>query len=90
MNAPTVLALLDGWGFAAARALLSLLWQTSILFAAAAALDALLRRRRPGARQRLWLLALFLVPVLPLLSGGARQAGAPQAPVPLLPVYHAP
>lgn len=90
MTAPSALALLDTWGFAAARLMASLLWQAGILLAGAAALDWLLRRRRPAARQRLWLLALALAPLLPLLTGGAQRAGAPQAPMALLPAYRAP
>jgi thiol-disulfide isomerase/thioredoxin len=90
MNAADVLSSLDHWGFSVARVLLTVLWQSSIVFAAVAALSWLLRKRRAGVRHALWLTALLVAPVLPLLTMVVSQAGAPQAPVSVLPTYTEP
>jgi len=90
MNAADVLSTLDHWGFSLARVLLTVLWQSSIVFAAVAGLSWLLRKRRAGVRHALWLAALLVAPVLPLLTMVVSQAGAPQAPVGVLPTYTEP
>ena len=83
-------ARLDEFGFEAVRTLLAVLWQSSILLVAVALLAWLLRKRRASVRYGLWVGALLVVPLLPLLAGVVSRAGAPQASVPVLPVYTAP
>ena len=87
MSALAGWAMLDQWGFAAMRYLLSVLWQSSILFAAALALTSALRRRPASVRHAAWVSALLLAPVLPLLASGLRSAGVPQVAVWTLPGY---
>jgi len=90
MSAFASWASLDEAGFAAARLLLAALWQSSILFAAIAALARLLRKRRARARHALWVAALCVAPLLPVLAALASGVGAPQAPLGVLPSYEAP
>ena len=78
---------LDEWGFAAAHYLLEALWQSTLVFATVAALNALLRRHSPRARRALWLMALLIAPVLPLLSTIAKPAGLPQQSIAAFPEY---
>ncbi len=78
---------LDQFGFTVMRALLCVLWQSSIVFAAMAVLVWVLRKRRATVRHALWVAALLVAPVLPLLTSLAARTGAPQAPVPVLPAY---
>ena len=89
MSAFTSWASLDEAGFAAARFLLAALWQSSILFATIAALARLLRKRRARARHALWVAALCVAPLLPVLAALASGVGAPQAPLGVLPPYEA-
>ena len=58
---------LDAHGFAVLRILLAVLWQSSILFLAIAAVTWMLRKRRASARHAVWLAALILAPLFPLL-----------------------
>jgi beta-lactamase regulating signal transducer with metallopeptidase domain len=89
MNAAEVWASLDAWGFAVMRGMLTLLWQSSILFAATLALGWALRKRRAAVRHTLWLSALLLTPFLLPLTWLATHGGAPQIPVAVLPTYQA-
>ena len=81
---------LDAHGFALFRILMAVLWQSSILFLAIAAVTWMLRKRRASARHAVWLAALILAPLLPLLTSFATWSGAPQAPVNVMPAYEAP
>jgi hypothetical protein len=85
MNAFAWLDALDRLGFAAMRYLLSALWQSSLLFVATFALAWFLRKRRASVRYLIWVAALLVAPLLPVLTSGVRHAGAPQAPVSVLP-----
>ncbi len=87
MDAAGTLGHLDRLGFAALRLLLSALWQSSLLIAAIAVVALLLRRRRAAVRHAVWVAALVLTPVLPLLSWAAAQAGTPQAAVRVVSTY---
>ena len=87
MNTLALLDQLDRLGFAAMQYLLSALWQSSLLFAATFALAWFLRKRRASVRHLIWVAALLLAPLLPVLTSGVRRAGAPQAPVSVLPAY---
>ena len=87
MSASACWAWLDGAGFQTMRVLLSLLWQSSILLAAAALLSGVLRRRRASVRCAVWIVALLVVPMLPLLNWAASSVGSPQAAIPAIPAY---
>ena len=87
MNPVEWLSSVDRAGFITLRYLLSVLWQSSLLFGAIFLLCFLLRKRPAGIRHKLWVLALILAPVLPLITTGAGRVGAPQAPVSFLPQY---
>ena len=78
---------LDIVGFETAKYVLSMLWQSSILLGAIALLTYGLRQRKALIRYRLWVAAVLVTPVLPLLSWTASQVGTPQVPVPLIPAY---
>ena len=80
---------LDAVGFETVKILLSLLWQSSILLGAVGLLTYALRHRRASLRHQLWVAALLITPVLPLLSWIASQAGTPQVQIPLVPAYAA-
>jgi len=90
MNASHFWIALDHWGFSAARVLLTVLWQSSILFLATMVLGRLLRRRRATLRHALWVAALLAAPLLPVLTLAGSHLGAPRAPVSVLPTYGEP
>ncbi len=83
-------AVLDRLGFAAMGFLLSIMWQSSLLFGATALLAWALRRRSVAARHALWAAALFAAPLLPALGWLGSRAGAPRAELPVMPGYEAP
>ena len=87
MIATTWLIALDRTGFLVWQYLLSIFWQSSVLFAGVLVLAWALRRTRPAVRHAAWVAALALAPALPLLTSLAREAGAPQAEVAILPAY---
>lgn len=80
---------LDSIGFETVKIFLSLLWQSSVLLGAVGLLTYALRHRRASLRHQLWVAALLITPVLPLLSWIASQAGTPQVQIPLVPAYAA-
>jgi len=80
---------LDRFGFALFQYFAAVVWQSAILFAAVGLLAMALRRHAPRLRQALWMGALLLTPLLPLLSSLLSASGAPQARVALLPAYEA-
>jgi len=81
---------LDSLGFQVARTLLEIIWQSSILFAAAAMLWLWLRGRSARVRHVLLVTTLLLVPILPVLTSAASRLGTPRAEVRILPAYSAP
>ena len=87
MNTASWWGALDSVGFQTMRALLSVLWQSSILLGAVAGLTYVLRRRRASVRQALWAGALLATPVLPLLAWAGSNLGTPQAQIPVMPTY---
>jgi len=87
MNGYELLGFLDRAGFAALRVLVAGLWQSSILFAAAAAILWALRKRRAYARHAILVGALVVAPLLPLISSAVSKSGAPQKAVRVLPSY---
>ena len=59
MNTLDWFTTIDGWGFSTMRFMLSLLWQSSLLFVATYVLTWMLRRRRATTRHILWVLAIL-------------------------------
>ena len=90
MNGTECWLALDRVGFQAAWLLLSALWQSSILLAAAGLLAWALRRRRPSVRHAILAAAILVSPLIPLLGWAASRSAAPQAPIPVMPTYSAP
>ena len=81
---------LDAQGYAVAKYLLAILWQSSLLFAGVGVIALLLRRHAPRTRRALWLTALLVAPTLPLLSTLAKPSGLPQQEVAAFPTYTPP
>ena len=90
MDTLSVWSRLDAVGYGAVRLLLGAVWQSSILLIAVGILTWLLRRRRAAVRHALWVGAIVAAPLLPLIGGAVLRAGAPQAPVRILPAYTQP
>lgn len=74
-------AKLNPFGLAWAHYLLTLLWQSSLLLVGVGILTWCLRRRSASLRHTLWVGAILLIPVLPLLTSTATRFGSPQLPV---------
>jgi len=89
MNTPEFLRTLDSMGFHAVRFLLSILWQSSIVFIAAFVLSRILRRQRASVRHVLWVSVILAVPLMPVLTWMVTSIGTPQAPIPVIPSYSA-
>jgi len=81
---------LDGAGFCAIRTLVSVFWQSTILFVAIGLLVHILRRVRARVKHVLWAFALFVTPALPLVTWAALVTGTPHKGLAVLPVYAAP
>jgi beta-lactamase regulating signal transducer with metallopeptidase domain/HEAT repeat protein len=81
--------MLDRVGFQTAWVLLSALWQSSILLAAAGLLAYALRARRSSVRHAILAAAILASPLIPLLGWAVSRSGTPQAPIPVMPTYSA-
>ncbi len=90
MSASDILRMFDEVGFESVRLLTSVLWQSSVLLGGVAILSWMLRRRGASARRALWVSGVLAVPVLPLLVYLGTLAGAPQAPLEIMPAYWPP
>jgi len=90
MALQTWLTTFDEVGFLSMRILLSVLWQSSILLAGAALLGWVLRRRPASVRCAVWVSAVLMVPLLPVLNWALLTTGVPQAPIPVVGTYTAP
>jgi beta-lactamase regulating signal transducer with metallopeptidase domain len=90
MNAASLFSYLDSAGYDVLRILLSVLWQSTIVLAAAWALARFLRRRGVGIRHLLWTAAVCILPLLPLLTWGAARLGTPRAEIQIFLPYAAP
>ena len=78
---------LDHAGFVAARLMLEILWQSSILFAAVGIMAWVLRKRRAALRHALWVGVVVATPLLPLLGLVIERVGAPRVELVALPAY---
>jgi beta-lactamase regulating signal transducer with metallopeptidase domain/thiol-disulfide isomerase/thioredoxin len=87
MNPFVILAGVDSFGFTVMRMMLSVLWQSAILFAMVWFLTFLLRKKGPTVRHVLWTLAVLLLPLIPLLTLGLAELGTPHAELQVLPLY---
>ena len=82
---PSSWAQLDEWGKVGFDGVLSLIWQSTLLFAAVGVVSWSLRRRHAIGRCRLWMAALLVTPLLPWLTELVTRAGVPQAELAVLP-----
>lgn len=90
MDTISFLIVLDSAGFTVLRILLSVLWQSTIVLAAAGALAWFLRRRGDRVRHIIWTGAVCIIPLLPLLTWGAARLGSPRAEIQVIQPYTAP
>jgi len=84
---PAGWAWFDGVGFHAIRALVSVFWQSTVLFVGVGILVHNLPRVRPSVKHALWAATLFLALVAPLASWGASSAGVPLKKLAVIPPY---
>jgi hypothetical protein len=89
MECPSILASLDPTAYRAIGALLTVAWQSSLMIAAAALALRLLRSQSAALRQAVWASAIVLIPLLPLAGAFVSTGVAPQAVIPVMPVYSA-
>ena len=89
MSIHQLLTQLDGTGYLVIRAILSILWQSTILLAAAGALAWVIRKRGDSVRHTIWTAAVLALPLLPLLSLGAARLGSHHTEIAVMPVYQA-
>jgi len=80
---------LNAFGFEALRVVLSVFWQSSVLLGTAGLLAVALRRRSAAIRYRVWIAALLLTPLIPVLTYVGSQIGSPQLHIPIIPAYQA-
>ncbi len=81
---------LDGLGFQAVRMLLTILWQSSIVFVAAIALTRVLDRFSASIRFTLWVCAVLAVPLILPLHAGMEYLDTPRTQIEIIPEYHDP
>ncbi|MBN1899876.1 carboxypeptidase regulatory-like domain-containing protein [Candidatus Sumerlaeota bacterium] len=86
----SIWSFMDRAGFEMFHYLLSVLWQSSLLFTGVFLLLYLIRKRGAALRHKLLLFALLLSPFLPLLTKGIQKIGAPQQGVTILSPYTEP
>jgi len=75
MNVTDVLEAFDSGGFQVFRVMISILWQSSIVFGAVFGITLVLKRNRAAVRHAIWVAALLAVPVIPVLSLILTSAG---------------
>lgn len=90
MNLQSVFLPFDTAGYQIMTMLLSVLWQSTILFAFAGILAFFLRRKKETVRHAVWLAALLALPLLPILSRGVAELGTPNANLDMIPTYSEP
>jgi internalin A len=81
MKIINILELLDQTGYQTFSVLLGFTWQMTVLIAAAVALTFVLRNHRASIRRIIWISAIMLIPLLPILSTLVSNVGIPQTPV---------
>ena len=87
MNDFSWLTALDSLGYDGARMLISLLWQSTIVFVVCGGLGFLLRKRNASTRHTLWTAALMSLPFLTIVALFPRNAPLPVSPIPVFPNY---
>ncbi len=90
MDSPGWLTIIDSTGFHTVRILLSILWQSSILLGMVAILAYILRRKKESVRYTLWVAAILIIPILPLLTFGVAKIGTPRKELSVIPAYSIP
>jgi beta-lactamase regulating signal transducer with metallopeptidase domain len=90
MSIPFLLSVFDRIGYHTIRILLTVMWQSSIVLVVISLLTYMLRRKKESVRYYLWLTAILIMPLLPLLTWGISKTGTPQAEIHLIPAYSTP
>lgn len=78
---------IDAAGYAAAKGMLSILWQSSILLLCVALTAHILRRRPAATRHAVWVAGLLAVALVPAANWVGPKLGALQHPVGVMPAY---
>ena len=87
MSADSIFAVLDAVGYEAGRLLLTLLWQSSIVFLVAWVLLQLLRNARAAVRFGIIITAVLTVPILPVFSRLSSVFDTPKHELNIIPRY---
>ena len=90
MNVSDWLSTLDNMGFLTFRMLVSVLWQSSIILGAVCMLAYMLRLCKESVRHTIWVAAIFVIPLIPMLTLGMSKIGSPQTEISVMPVYSDP
>lgn len=86
----TIWSFMDRMGFEMFHYLLSVLWQSTLLFTGVFLLLYILRKRGAGLRHKFLFFALLLSPILPLLTLGIQKTGVPQKGITVMSSYREP
>ena len=87
MNIAGLFSVLDAAGFKTIQYLISVSWQTLLLFGFTSLLVFVLRKSGTVFRHLVWTSFLCLLPVLPLLVWIASLWGTPKAEIQIIPAY---
>jgi len=90
MSGIELLQTLDSTGYSIMKALVSILWQSSILLLSVGIISYFLRHRNPSVRFILWVSAILLIPLLPFITSGIAVIGMPQKEFAVIPEYTTP
>lgn len=90
MNFHYIFFCLDEAGYSVTSALISVLWQSTILLIAAGMLSWVLRKQTAALRHTIWTVAVFVLPLLPFLSMGTAKIGIPQTKIGNMTPYEVP
>ena len=90
MSAHSIFTVLDAVGYEAGRLLLTLLWQSSIVFPAAWVLLRLLRSARAAVRFGILITAVLTVPILPAVTWLSAALETPRHELTVIPGYTPP
>ncbi|MBN1294845.1 MAG: carboxypeptidase regulatory-like domain-containing protein [Candidatus Latescibacteria bacterium] len=89
MNIARLFAVLDAAGFKTMQTLISISWQTLLLFGFTSLIVFVLRKSGTAFRHLIWTSFLCLLPVIPLIVWIASVTHVPMTEIPLIPSYTA-
>lgn len=87
MSFSDLLVFLDGAGYNIVRNLLSLLWQSSLIFLAAYIITSFLRRHNDSIKHYIWFCAILAVPLLTVISAIMNNIDTPHITIAVMPSY---